>query len=469
MNYKRLSVSLLAALLLCLCLAAATGDDVESLILKGSDVQSLNGLSAYPALQTLTLIDCPALDLTPLAGCKKLTSLTIRWSEVSAGNGSYDLAPLTQCARLHTLTLAGPGITDLSSLPGIPRLSHLTVESVAAADYSPLESLSLKHLGLYGVDAASAATVFTAVGRGLTSAAAGGCTLTPEANDAILSCTRLISLGFTDAEGIDGQSARWAKLKTLTSLTITGGSVSSLAFADPYVSTVGVKLTDVSVGGSICSIDFDKYFLFTSDVPEVSLLQLLRGDDRHWQYASVRSRNAMYSADVVAALGKVSGLLSLDMQAFASDAFSPDVWDGFAKLEQLKISDCPAVPLHMLQRKPNIERLSVRNAAIEGAARIASLQRLDQLSLIRCTVDDWAFVQSLPAKLSTLTLASCNGTETLALIKDLENLKALVLENAPVTDIAPLTGMKLDTVSLYGCAIADYTPLQTLPSLKRLY
>ncbi|MBE0600728.1 MAG: hypothetical protein IH607_03005, partial [Firmicutes bacterium] len=144
-------------------------------------------------------------------------------------------------------------------------------------------------------------------------------------------------------------------------------------------------------------------------------------------------------------------------------------WDGFAKLEQLKISDCPAVPLHMLQRKPNIERLSVRNAAIEGAARIASLQRLDQLSLIRCTVDDWAFLQSLPAKLSTLTLASCNGPETLALIKDLETLKALVLENALVTDIAPLTGMKLDTVSLYGCAIADYTPLQTLPSLKRLY
>ena len=211
MKRIRLLINLLAAILLCLCLGLASGEDVESLTLTGGDVQSLDGLSAYPALQSLTLLNCPAFDLTPLAGCAKLTSLTIRWNDDYSGEENYDLAPLKQCSRLNTLTLAGQGIADLSALPGIPRLSKLTVETIAATDYSPIESLILKHLGLYGADAESVANIFTAAGRGLTSAVVGGCTLSSEANDAILSCTRLISLRFQDAEGIDGQSSRWAK------------------------------------------------------------------------------------------------------------------------------------------------------------------------------------------------------------------------------------------------------------------
>ena len=470
MKRIRLIGGLLAVLLLCAGIVWASAADVESLTLTGGDVQSLEGIADTSALQSLTLVDCPAFDLTPLAGCKKLTSLTIRWTGDYAGEGSYDLSPLISCARLNTLTLAGKGVTDLSVLSKLTKLKTLTIENIAADDYSPIESLSLKHLGLYGADAASVANVFTAVGRGLTSAAVGGCTLTAEASDAVLSCTKLISLDFADAEGIDGASARWAKLKSLITLTITGGSVSGLEFADSYTSTVGVKLTDVFVSGAVCSVDFDKYFLYTSGVPETELLKLLRGDGRRWEYCTVYNQNALYSSDVIAALGLIPGLLSLDMQGFAIGAFSPDVWDGFADLEQLKISGCPAVPLHMLQIKTGIVRLSARDAALEDAGQIASLNKLEQLSLLDCTVDDWSFLTALPAtKLSSLSLSGCNGPESLEFTKDLEKLKALVLEYAPVTDLSPLTGMKLETLSLYGCEVTEYTPLQTLPSLKRLY
>ncbi|HRX09727.1 MAG TPA: hypothetical protein P5559_11295, partial [Candidatus Limiplasma sp.] len=453
MKRFRLMVFLLAAVL-CLCLAQASGEAVESLSLTGGEIQSLAMLVDYPALQSLTLTDCPALDLTPLANCTKLTSLTIQWSDGYTGGGTYDLSPLKACARLNTLALIGQGIADLTSLPGIAKLSALTIRDTAVTDFSPIAQLKLKRLALYGADADAVAGSFTAIGRGLTSAAVGGCTLTPEANDAILSCTRLISLRFVDAEGIDGESARWAKLKNLTTLSITDGSVSSLRFCDSYVSTVGVKLTDVSTGGVPCSVDFDKYFLKTANVPQAELHNLLQGEGRRWQYVVIRNNNALYESQVVAALMMIPGLLSLDIQGLTADAFNPDVWREFAKLEQLKISDCPVVPLQMLNGIPGLLRLSVRNAAIEGADAIPSLQKLQQLTLIRCTADDWSFLSALKnTQLSQLSLAQCNGPQTLAFAKDLVKLKVLVLDNSPVTDLAPISGMALETISVYGCDI----------------
>ena len=470
MKRFRLIGCLLTTALLCLCLTQASGEAVESLTLTGDDIQNLAMLADYPVLRSLTLTDCPALDLAPLTDCAKLTSLTLQWSDGYTGGGTYDLSPLKACARLNTLTLIGQGITDLSVLPSIAKLSTLTIRNTAVSDYAPLEQLKLKHLALYGADADAITGVFTAIGRGLTSAAVGGCTLTAEANDAILSGTRLISLRFADAEGIDGENTRWAKLKNLTTLSVTGGSVSSLYFCDSYVSTVGVKLTDVSVGGVACSVDFDKYFLKTANVPQAELLHLLQGEGRRWQYVVIHNGSAPYKSEVIAALTLVPGLLSLDIQGLTADACNPDVWQGFAQLEQLKISDCPVVPLQMLSKLPGLLRLSVRNAAIESTDAIASLQKLQQLTLIRCTADDWSFLSALnTSQLSQLSLVQCNGPQTLAYAKDLAKLKVFVLDHSPVTDLAPLRGMALETLSVYGCNIADYTPLETLAALKRLY
>ena len=461
---------LLGIVLLCLGLAAASGGDAESLTLTGGDIQSLAELSTYPSLKTLTLIDCPALDLTPLQDCSRLTSLRIAWSEGYAGGGLYDLTPLAQCARLNTLALVGHGIGDIAVLPDIPKLSALTVEKTAVGDYSPIAKLKLKHLRLYGADADAVANIFSAVGRGLTSASVGGCTLTPEANAAVLSSSRLASLRFEDAEGIDGESDRWAKFKYLTSLSVTGGSVSSLELCEPYVSTVGVKMTDVSIGGAVCSVDFDKYFLKAADVPEAALLQLVQGSGRRWQYAVVQNHGDPYSPAVAEAFAGVSGLLSLDIQALSSDAFTMEAWKGFSKLEQLKLSDCPTVSLDILAEMPGLLRLSVQNAAIQDAEQIAGLRKLTQLSLAGCTADSWSFLDSLgDTKLSLLSLADCDGPTAIAFVKDLPKLKVLVLETVPVTDIAPLTGLSIESLSLYGCDIADYAPLQTLQSLKRLY
>ncbi|MBN1777874.1 MAG: hypothetical protein JW811_07100 [Clostridiales bacterium] len=462
--------AMLAAFLLCFGAVAASSADLEALTITGGDANALKVLKDYPNLKSLTLADCPAYDLSAVASCAKLTALTISWSDGYAGGAAYDLSPLIKCSRLNTLTLTGQGIDDLSALPDIPKLTALVIESTAVSDYSPIAELSLKHLRLFGADADAVAAVFTGIGRRLESASVGDCTLTPEANDAILTGTNLLSLGFADAEGIDGGSARWAKLTKLTSLTINGGSVSGLEFCDEYVSTVVVKLADVFIGGSVCSVDFDKHFLIASDVLPDEMLKLVGGSGRRWQYATVRQSEGEVSADTIAAFAGVSSLLSLDVQAAAPDAFTQETWKGFPKLEQLKLSDCTAVSLEMLKELPGLLRLSIRNAAVSAAETIGSLYRLQQLSLVNCTLEDWAFLDVLGnTKLSLLSLSGCDGPATIAFIKDLTKLRVLALEYALLTDLAPLAGLPLESLYLYGCDIADYAPLQSLASLKLLY
>ena len=67
-----------------------------------------------------------------------------------------------------------------------------------------------------------------------------------------------------------------------------------------------------------------------------------------------------------------------------------------------------------------------------------------------------------------VTLAGCNGPQSLAFAANMPRLRTLVVESAPVTDLSPLTGAGIATLSVYGCAIADYAPLSSLGALRLL-
>ena len=459
----------LIAAFLCFSGAMANSADTEALTITGGDGIALEILSEYPNLKSLTLEDYPAFDLSALQSCSQLTTLTISWSDGYSGNVAYDLSPLQNCSRLTTLALVGQGINDLSVLSKIPRLTNLHVENIAVSDYSAITKLSLTHLQLLGADAESVTAIFTAIGKKLQSATIGNCTLTNEANDAVLSSTRLLSLNFKNAEGIDGSTAKWSKLSKLTNVTINGGSVNTLDFCDSYVSTVIAKLTDVFIGGTICSVEFDKYFLITSDVPQDEMLNLVQGSGRRWQYATVNQSKGQISADVIAAFSSLTGLLSLDIQSVAPDAFTKVHWDGFPKLEQLKLRDCENISLEILSQLSGLLRLSVQNANVSGLEGISTLSKLQELSLIQCNAADWSFLDALSTRLTLINLAGSNGPQTLGFVKNLEKLKVLALDDTPITNLEPLSGSSLESVYLYGCTIADYTPLETLNSLTLLY
>ena len=153
-------------------------------------------------------MDCPAADLSPLTSLKKLKTLSILRQDGYTADDAYDLAPLTNCARLQTLTLSGLCTQDLEPLQNLQTLAALSVSGLGEADYTPITALRLTHLALSGAPADQVATIFTAVGKRLTSAVVGGCTLTGEANAALLSCSRLASLRLEAVEGLDTGAGR---------------------------------------------------------------------------------------------------------------------------------------------------------------------------------------------------------------------------------------------------------------------
>ena len=464
---------LLAVLLVLLLLPAAAAAEEntaavppDSLTLAG-ETGDLTKLSGNQTLQSLTLIDCAAADLTPLASCKKLSSLTILWSEGFAGGNAYDLTPLAQCARLRSLTLEGACVGDLEPLRKMKAITALSVRGLAAEDYTPIQSLGLRHLELVGAPAEQIAAIFGKIGKNLESAVVADCTLTPEANAAILGCKELVSLRFENAAGIETGADAWAKLTGLASLSMNGCALPGLNFLSNFVSTVVVKLEAMEIGGVECSMEFDKYFLRTDGVPSEALLDFLGGDGRQWLYAAVDAGTGALSADVIAALAQCRSLLSLDARGVAPDAFTKDVWNGFPRLEQLKFSSGGTVDLGFLGNLKALRRLVISGTGLAQCDGIAALPALSQLTLIACRPDSWGFLSRLQA-LELLTVAGCGGPDSLSFTESMPRLKTLVVENTPLTDISSLQGPKLSFLSLYGCPVAEYAQLATLQSLSLL-
>ena len=291
--------------------------------------------------------------------------------------------------------------------------------------------------------------------------------LTPEAFSAILACPNLLSLRFEAVHGIQTGADAWAKADGLTTLTIDSSALETLDFLPRYAAETVVKLTDITVSGQRCDLAFDKYFIEANNVPSGALPALLNTEGRRWLYVTIHMQAGAISRDVIEALAGIGSLLSLDVRAVSPGAFTEDVWEGFPKLEQLKLAGGGTAPMGFLSRLPALKRLVIADTAVTQSGAIGRLEALDELSLIGCKVDDWAFLNHLPT-LRQLTAAGCGGPSSLAFLAVTPRLTALALEDAPISDLSALSGRPLRLLSVYGCPVQDYAPLASLPSLALL-
>lgn len=453
--------------------ALAALPDVQTLTVQGGTFTSLAGLTAHPSLTTLVLRDCPAADLTPLTSCPRLSSVTLLWSEGAAQAGAYDLTPLASCPKLTALTLGGGCVRSLAPITGLNSLTDLTLDGVAVDTYAPVGTLrNLVNLRLRGLNGTQTEQALTGLGRRLATLYLTDCALTPQACDALFGCARLKNLGLTRVQGVDASAEGWARLKNLTTLQMQGGALADLRFLAPLTGTAIVTLRDVALGaaGTECTVDFDKYFLRLTDVPPENVVQLLSGKNRLWNYATLRGGQAI-TPDVIKAFAGIKGLLSLDVQAVAPEAFAAGVWKGFESLKQLKLLDCPAAALDALANLSALTRLTLTNCVLTGQDTIAAMRKLTVLTLRGCTVPDWAFLEALRCgrSLGTLCIAGCGGPDSLAFVARLPALTVLAVEDAPISDATPLkTLAELSWASLYGCPLADAAVAAELTQLTRL-
>lgn len=103
---------------------------------------------------------------------------------------------------------------------------------------------------------------------------------------------------------------------------------------------------------------------------------------------------------------------------------------------------------------------------------LSAAGKLQMLSLTHCTVGKAGVLDATrhPAWLTTHPPGSRRRPDTLLFLNNLPRLTTLVLEDATATDLLPIGALtELSTLSLYGCAAADYASLADLPSLEKLY
>ena len=120
--------------------------------LRSEDVQTLQGLQAFPNLERLFLDRGFIADAGPLAALKKLTRLSMFLNQVE------DIGPLSGLKQLTSLTLQNNAITDLAPVAGLTRLVQLSVTNnpiaenhMALSNLTNLEALFAANAGFSDV------------------------------------------------------------------------------------------------------------------------------------------------------------------------------------------------------------------------------------------------------------------------------------------------------------------------------
>jgi hypothetical protein len=106
-------------------------------------IKDIGGLECFDNLESLDLSFHAIIDISPLAGLKKITSLSL------GGNPVTDIKSLDGLTNLKGLTLSNCAAQDYSPLTKLVNLEFLMLDHSTISDISPLASLtSLKYLYL---------------------------------------------------------------------------------------------------------------------------------------------------------------------------------------------------------------------------------------------------------------------------------------------------------------------------------
>jgi internalin A len=148
-------------------LPALKGLRVESLLLPGSRVRSLAPIGDSETLKWLTFDDTSVADISPLARCKSLETVSCCRARITDIAPLADLEhlaelaiddnpvkiidPLRSCVALRSLSLNGVPCRDVSALSGLQHLEELNLERTHLSGVAALQKCTrLRRLSLKG-------------------------------------------------------------------------------------------------------------------------------------------------------------------------------------------------------------------------------------------------------------------------------------------------------------------------------
>lgn len=136
----------------------STVEDLTSEMNQGK-IESLEDIRNFPAIRSISIVDNPISDLSPLAELDEVTTLVVDRGKVQdlrpistmtalqslslKGNQISDVKLIIKCKELVTLDLSDNQFTDASPLAELPKLQYLNLQDTPIEDWSVVEHIEL--------------------------------------------------------------------------------------------------------------------------------------------------------------------------------------------------------------------------------------------------------------------------------------------------------------------------------------
>jgi serine/threonine protein kinase len=389
---------------------------------KVSDLSPLRGLP----LQILSCRGLPNIrDLGPLK------IMPLKHLDLAGCRGLSDLSVLQGMQQLESLNLSGcSSVSDLSPLTGVPLTTLVLAECTQVRDLRPLTAMPLKKLVL----------VQCSLIEDL-----GPLKSMPLETLDLTYCGRI-----SDLKPLKGMPLKW--------LSLDGGAGQSQV--TDITPLQGMKLERLSLRWCTQVSDLSALAGATS-VVHLNLNMCGIRDVKALQGMPLERLN-LSACRALTDLRGLEGMLLTELDL--SDCSK------LADLRPLKGMPLTFLDLHdsswihdlaPLTGMP-LTYLNLKGCnKIESLAPLKSLRGLNVLSLTGLQVGDLESLRGIPLK--TLELRECARLMDLSAIRDTK-LTSLILDQCQaLTNLAPLTGMELQVLSVSGSLVKDLSPLRDMP------
>ena len=457
-------------------------ESLTKLHLSNNAVSDLGPLAGLESLTTVYLSNNAVSELGPLAG---LESLTLLWLY---NNAVSDLGPLAGLESLTTLNLSNNAVSDLGPLAGLTSLTYLELSRNAVSDLAPLAGLtSLTNLHLYYTPVSDLAplaglTSLEVLGLGVTlfsdlAPLAGLTSLTylELSRNAVSDLAPLAGLASLEvlnlSENAVSDLAPLAGLTRLTNLYLSRNPILDFAQLSAITSLerlhldqIGMSNVDLAALSDCASLT--QLHLQGNQISDVSSLLLNRGigdGDRVFLEGNLLSVKTI-ETDIPALVERGVEVSFDAVPALPEGAELAEITDpalrGAMETELRKGVGWPITVGELSE----LVRLDVSNRGAEDLTGLELATNLRFLDLGGSDIEDIASLTGLP--LDTLSLRD-TGIEDVALLADMDQLVYLALDGNLIRDLPTLPD-RLTSLHLTDNSISDITPLANLHGLREL-
>ena len=385
--------------------------ELTSLESNNRRVQDLTGLQFATNLFHLELDNSRVPDLSPLRGLTNLIFLEV--------HGSFsDLSPISGLINLHFFDFAGPNVSDLSPLKGLPKLQN-------SRDFEVTLPKAVIQNGFVHI---------------------------PD-----------INLRSLIEEVLGTKTIKPTAMATLTTLKARNRGILNLSGLEYAINLEELWISNNPVYGlSPLSSCTNLIRLFAWETPNISdvspLANLTKLEQLEFKDSKIRD---------ISSLVHLKNLRVLQFYAVGISDISP--LSGMTKLERVRFRHSDVMNISPLANAVNLEWIDLASSEVSDLSPLRHLTKLEFADLTWNRISNIEPLRHL-TNLTRLELKGNQRISDVSALAGLVNLERLELSFNKVSDVSTLAGLtKLRTLELEHNEITDFSPLAGLPVYHKMH